>query len=221
MRGVRRRGAQTAGFALLALVGELTGRSLTLRLDLAVHVRPRAAPMAPYYPFLLAGIRLAAALGLAWVAWRLLRAHLSASAGESLLRALGQQRRLGAPRFRLTLRPRLWLAAFGATSLWYLVQSDSDRIREGRWPLLAPWLHTYALPVFAVLSVVLALGWGAVRDWLGRGRALRERHLRAGLPRPSANRRRWRVAGSGRATTGLRATSSAHVFESRPPPLPA
>jgi hypothetical protein len=216
---VRRRGAQIAGFSLLALVGELTGRSLTLRLDLAVHVRPRAAPMAPYYPFLLAGIRLAAALGLAWVAWRLLRAHLSASAGESLLRALGQ-RRLGSPRFRLTLRPRLWLAAFGATSLWYLVQSDADRLRDGSWPLLAPWLHTYALPVFAVLSVVLALGWGAVRDWLAEV----ERYASATFALVCRVLRRTDgVAWHGQRPCDDRAPRHlfGDVFESRPPPLPA
>jgi hypothetical protein len=147
-------------------VGELTGRNITFRLDDAVVVRPRAEPMAPYYPFLLSGIRLAAALGLAWVAWRLLRAHAVASAGETLLRTVGHRRRLGTPRLRFNLDPRLWLAAFGATSLWYLIQSDIERLSEGRWPLLAPWLHTYALPVFAVISIVLALGWSAVRNWL-------------------------------------------------------
>ena len=76
------------------------------------------------------------------------------------------QRRYRRPRLRLELSPRLWLASFGATSLWYLVQNDAERLSQGRWPLLAPWLHTYALPVFAVLSVLLALGWGAVRNWL-------------------------------------------------------
>ena len=215
-----RRGAETVGFALLALVGELTGRSLTLRLDLAFHVRPRAAPMASYYPFLLAGIRLAAALGLAWVAWRLLRAHLSASAGESLLRALGQ-RRLGAPRFRLTLRPRLWLAAFAATSLWYLVQTDSDRLRVGSgWSLLAPWLHTYALLVFAVLSVVLALGWGAVRDWLAEV----ERYASATLALVyRVLRRSGEVAPRRQRPCDDRAPRHlfGDIFDSRPPPLPA
>lgn len=165
MRRARRRSTQVAGFALLALVGELTGRSITVRLDRVLQVRPRAAPMASYYPFVLAGIRVAAALALAAVAWRLVRAHLTATTGETLLRAVGH-RRPGAPRLRLTLTPKLWLAAFGATSLWYLVQADSARLSEGQWPLLAPWLHTYSLPVFAVISVLLAIGWAAVRDWV-------------------------------------------------------
>jgi hypothetical protein len=174
--------------------------------------------MADYYPFLLAGIRLAAALALAWVAWRLLRAHLTASAGESLLRALGQ-RRVGSPQFRLTLRPSLWLATFGATSLWYLVESDLERLSEGRWPLLAPWLHTYALPVFAVLSVVLALGWGAVKDWLAEVEryasatfALVCHALRRTPERPPRHHRPC----DDRAPRHL----FGDVFDSRPPPLP-
>lgn len=165
MRRARRRSTRVAGFALLALVGELTGQSLTLRVDRVLHVRPRGAPMASYYPFLLAGIRIVAALALAALAWRLVRAHLVSGAGETLLRALGH-RHPGAPRLRLSLTPSLWLTAFGATSLWYLVQTDAERLSEGRWPLLAPWLHTYSLPVFAVVSVLIALGWAAVRDWL-------------------------------------------------------
>ena len=55
MRRARRRSTQVAGFALLALVGELTGRSVTLRVDRMLAVRPRVTPMASYYPFLLAG----------------------------------------------------------------------------------------------------------------------------------------------------------------------
>jgi hypothetical protein len=225
VQGSRRRrpariaGLEVAGFALLALVGELTGRNITFRLDDAVVVRPRAAPMAAYYPFVLAGIRLAAALGLAWIVWRLLRAHATAALGETVLRAVGH-RRLGAPRLRLKLDPRLWLAAFGATSLWYLVQSDVERLSEGRWPLLAPWLHTYSLPVFAVLSVVLALGWGAVRNWLHEleryasdvfalvCRALRRDGALPVRPgRPCDDRAPRHLFGV--------------VFESRPPPFPA
>jgi hypothetical protein len=220
VRGSRRRSTQIAGFALLALVTELTGRSITVRLDRVVHVEPMAAPMAPYYPFLLAGVRLAAALALAAFAWRLVRAHLTASAGETLLRALGH-RRVGAPRFRLALSPRLWLASFGATALWYLIQDDAERLSEGRWPLLAPWLHTCSLPVFAVLAVLLALAWGAVRDWVNEVeryatatlalvcRVLRRRggEQRHRLGRPCDDRAPRHLFGE--------------AFESRPPPLPA
>src|SRR5262249_28054971 len=66
--GPHGRGAQAAIFGLLTLVAELTGRSIPLRLDHHVRVEPLAAPMAPYYPFLLAGVRLLAALAVAAVA---------------------------------------------------------------------------------------------------------------------------------------------------------
>ena len=152
-------------FALLALVTELTGRSITARLDRAFHVTPLAAPRTSYYPFLLAGVRLLAALAIVAVVWRLVRAHVTATAGERLLGAIGQ-RGCRRPRLKVTLSPRLWLASFGATALWFLAQADVERLSEGRWPVLAPWLHTYALVVFAVLSVLFALVWGAVRKWL-------------------------------------------------------
>jgi hypothetical protein len=205
-------------FALLALVTELTGRSLTGRLDRAFQVQPLAAPATSYYPFLLAGLRLAAALALAAVVWRLVRAHTTAAAGEAILRRLGQRghRR---PSLRFVLTFRLWLASFGATSLWFLVQSDLERLSEGRWPVLAPWLHTYALPVFAVLSVLFALAWGAVRTWLHEV----ERYV-------AATWARVRRVLHGQESRLLRARrvldlAPRHrfgvVFESRPPPLSA
>ena len=217
MGGLRRRRTEVAVIALLALVTELTGRSITLRLDGRLHVSPLAASVAPYYPFLLAGIRLVAALALAAVAWRLLRAHVTATAGEAFLRTLGQ--RGSHPQLRMTLSPRLWLASFGATSLWFLVQDDADRLSEGRWPLLAPWLHTWALPVFAVLAVLFSIGWGAVRNWLrdverfaASTVAFACRALRREAPGPSHC-----PPCDDRAPRQLFGV----VFESRPPPLPA
>ncbi len=175
--------------------------------------------MAAYYPFVLAGIRVAAAFVLAWVAWRLLRAHAVANAGETLLRAVGNGRRLGAPRLRFNLDLRLWLAAFGATSLWYLVQCDVERLSEDRWPLLAPWLHTFALPVFALISIVLALGWSAVRNWLHEVEryasaifALVRRVLTPPAPVPATQR-----SCADRAPRHL----FGHTLDSRPPPLSA
>jgi hypothetical protein len=203
----------------MALVAELTGRSITYRLDGTFQVHPLTTPMASYYPFLLAAVRVLAALALAAVAWRLVRAHSTASAGEALLRVLGQ-RRVGAPKLRLGLTFRLWLVSFGATALWYLVQNDAGRLSEGRWPLLAPWLHTYALPVFAVLAVVFALAWSIVRDWL----AAVERYAEATFARvaralrsketPLAHFRRTTDDFAPRHLFGV-------VFESRPPPAPA
>lgn len=211
----RRRLQAGAAFALLALVVELTGRAITTRLDSAVNVAPLAAPTTPYYPFLLAGVRALAALLVAVVVWRAVRAHAAAAAGEQLLGRMRSHR----PRLRVTLSPHLWGYSFAATSLWFLVQDDAVRLSTGRWPLLAPWLHTYALPVFAVCSLVLALGWGAVRSWL----ADVERYAASTLARATRLLRaaalpaRRPLVGDDRAPRRLHGV----VFESRPPPLPA
>jgi hypothetical protein len=212
----RRRTAKVAAFALLALAVELLGRSITARIDGALHVRPLAAPDASYYPFLLAGVKIAVALGAAALAWRVARARATAVAGRRLLGRLGH-RRPRAPRVRLTLDPRLWAFSFVATSLWYLVQTDVDRVSAGSWPLVAPWLHTYALPVFAVLAVLVALGWRAVAQWV----AEYEDYAAATIARA---RRVLRT--TTRATRRAR-TSEVHAprllfglaFECRPPPL--
>src|SRR3954471_15612946 len=109
----RRRLAAGAAFGLLALLVELTGRELTNRLDGAFDVAPLATPTTRYYPFLLAGVRVCAALVVAAVAIRLLRAHSSATAAERLLGRIGRR-----PRFRVVLTLRLWGYAFAATSVW-------------------------------------------------------------------------------------------------------
>ena len=210
----RRRLKAGAAFALLALVVELTGREITTRLDGALNVAPLATPTTRYYPFLLAGVRALAALLVAAVVWRAVRAHAAAAAGERLLGRIGRR-----PRLRVTLSPRLWAYAFAATSLWFLVQDDAMRLSTGRWPLLAPWLHTYALPVFAVCSLLLAVGWGAVRSWL----ADVERYAASTLARAkrllqaAAPPVRRRLAGDERAPRRLHGI----IFESRPPPLRA
>lgn len=214
----RRRSAAVAAFALLALVAELVGRSVTLRVDRALSVvEPLTTPTTRYYPFLLAGVKVACALAAAALVWRLLRAHAMAATAERVLATIGHRHTGSLPRLRLRLSARLWLAAFAATSLWYLVQNDYERVAQGRWPLLAPWLHTYALPVFAVLAILLALGWAAIGDWLedvesyaSATLARAHRILRSTLPllrpRPVDDR-------APRHLFGL-------SFESRPPPLP-
>jgi len=98
-------------------------------------------------------------------------------------------------------------------------QRDAEGAAAGRWPLLAPWLHSSALPAFALLSVACALLWGVVRTWLAdyeehaQASVERARRLagRAALrtPRPSLQ-----VLVTPRSIFGL-------AFESRPPPLPA
>jgi hypothetical protein len=204
-------------FGLLALVAELAGRSLTYRLDVGRHVSTPGYAGADYYPFLLAAVKIGIALLLARLAWRFARAHAAAQAAGRLLAAVGS-RPCRAPRVRVVFSPRLWLASFVVTSLFYLVQTDAERLSSGQWPLLAPWLHTSALPVFAVLAVLVAVVWGAVAGWLADYERFAEetladahRALRAsqGVPVNRATDAR-----PPRRLFGL-------AFESRPPPVPA
>jgi hypothetical protein len=206
-------------FALLALVAELAGRSLTHRLDVGRHVRSPSYSGADYYPFLLAAVKLGVALLLARLAWRFVRAHVAARAGRRVLDAVGKHA-APAPRVRLDLSPRLWLAAFLSTAILYLAQTDAEQVASGRWPLLAPWLHTSALPVFAVLAVLVALAWSAVARWLSEYERYAQdtcaragRLSRAASPSPRTARTET-AAAPPRKLFGL-------AFESRPPPLPA
>ena len=206
-------------FALLALTAELAGRSLTHRLDFGRHVDSRPYSGAEYYPFLLAAVKLGVALLAARLAWRFVRAHVAARTARRMLATVGRDA-APLPRLRLDLSPRLWALAFLTTSTIYLVQADAEQAASGRWPLFAPWLHTSALPVFAVLAVLVALAWSAVASWLrayeryaedtwalaervahGVGELPRTAHPRATQPAP-------------RELFGL-------AFECRPPPLPA
>jgi hypothetical protein len=206
-------------FALLALIAELAGRSLTHQLNVGRHVRTPAYAGADYYPFLLAAVKLGVALLLASLAWRFVRARAAARTGRRVLAAVGARPARPAPRVRLELSPRLWLISFIVTSSFYLVQSDAEQAAVGRWPLLSPWLHSSALPVFAVLAVLVALAWSAVSRWLSEyERYARDTCFRASrLAGVSALPRTWpheRVAVPPRKLFGL-------AFESRPPPLPA
>jgi hypothetical protein len=219
MKRARRHQRFSAGlaFALLALIAELAGRSLTHRLDVGRHVGPRSYSGAEYYPFLLAAVKLGVALLLARLAWRFVRAHSAARAGRRVLAAVGKDP-APLPRLRLDLSPRLWMLAFLTTSTFYLLQTDAEQAAAGRWPLFAPWLHSSALPVFAVLAVLVALAWSAVASWLREYEryaedtyARAQRIGRGGLP-PAAHPRA--TASPPRKLFGL-------AFECRPPPLPA
>jgi hypothetical protein len=220
MQRARRHQRLSAGlaFALLALVAELAGRSLTHRLDFGRHVATPSYSGTDYYPFLLAAVKLGVALLVARLAWRFVRAHAAARAGRRLLAATGS-RPEPAPRVRLDLSPRLWLAAFVATSLFYLVQHDAEQAAAGRWPLLSPWLHSSALPVFAVLAVLVALAWSAVASWLSEYERYAQdtcaRAGRIGKASPPPRSQRTETASlPPRKLFGL-------AFESRPPPVPA
>lgn len=203
---------------LLALVAELSGRSLTHRLDVGRHVEAPSYSGAEYYPILLGVVKVALALMLARLAWRFVKARAVARAARRLHAAHGSGSEDRAPRVRLELSPRLWLLSFLVTSLIYLVQMDAERISVGRWPLLAPWLHTSALPVFAVLSVVVALVYRTVQRWLGdyetyaaETAARASRLVTGSLPAPRSGRTERATP---RSLFGL-------AFESRPPPAPA
>jgi hypothetical protein len=203
---------------LLALIAELFGRSLTHRLDFGRHVAAPSYAGADYYPILLAVVKVGVALMLAPLAWRFVKARSVARAAGRLLPA--EEPRAGgrSPRVRLELSPRLWLGSFLATSLIYLVQMHAEGISAGRWPLLSPWLHTSALPVFAVLSVVVALVYRTVERWLSdwESYALEAVARASGLATGLLPVPRVTLAElvAPRSLFGL-------AFEVRPPPVPA
>jgi hypothetical protein len=214
---VRARGHQrllsVLAFGLLSLVAELVGRSLTHRIDVGRHVSSPSYAGADYYPVLLAAVKIGIALLLARIAWRIVKAHATERAACRLIAAVGK-RPDAAPRMTLRLSPRLWLAFFAVTSLMYLVQVRA----EAAAPLYG-WLHTSALPVFAVLAVVTAVLWRAVQRWLAdyelyadRVAAEARRLVRA--PATMPRRAPERAGTPPRTLFGL-------AFESRPPPLPA
>jgi hypothetical protein len=212
---LRRRGLAT--FALLVAVTEVTGRSLTARIDRALHVAPLANSHAAYYPVLLVTLKAVAALALAALLARAVRARATADAGGRLLHAIGHRDHARAPRLRATLSPRIWFASFVATSAVYLIQADVEGAAAGRWPLFSPLLHTYALPVFAALAVLVAFAWRFAR-WLYDVEDFAERtlaHVRRILSVVARPRPRYSRPGDDTAPRrrfGL-------AFESRPPPL--
>jgi len=123
------------------------------------------------------------------------------------------------PRVRLALSPRLWFAIFALTATTYLVHADLDHVASGRWALFFPWIHSSALPVFAVVSVLLAVLWSAVQRWLADYERFAEdaarlaRHLGRSLP-PATSFPRIVLAVPPRRRFGL-------VLDSRPPPASA
>jgi hypothetical protein len=162
-------------------------------------------------------VKIGVALLLARLAWRFARARAAERAARRVLAAVGSTPARPLPKVRLALSPRLWLLSFLATSGLYLVQTDSESAATGRWPLLAPWLHTSALPIFAVLSVLVAIAWSAICRWLADYEryaleTVAQARLLAGgaaLPTPHAAPV---SASAPRRLFGL-------AFESRPPPV--
>ena len=200
---------------LLALVAELAGRSLAHRLELGSRVGSTGYSRADYYPFLLAGVKVAVALMLARLTWRFARAHAAARAAHRLAEAIGVHTVRRAPRVRIELSRRLWLVSFVVTATLFLVQADAERLLARQGGLLDPWLHSSALPVFAVLAVIVASVFRTVELWLGDYERLAGeviayvRRLVEPSPAPCRLFLRTRTP---RSLFGL-------AFESRPPPL--
>lgn len=149
-------------FGLLAVSAELVGASLTHRIDLGRHVRSPSYSHAAYYPALLIAVKAGISLLLVSLLWRMLRAHAIERTARRAAGAVGGD----APRPRITLSPRLWLAFLAVTASAYLVHVDVTRPAGGRWALFFPWVHSSALPVYAVLAVLVAMVWSAVCRWL-------------------------------------------------------
>lgn len=208
-------------FCVLVVIAEVVGRSLIGHVDRLFHVEPLARPDASYYPFLLVAVKTVGAIVFAGLLARGTRAWATADAGNRLLNVVCHGHEQRAPRLRAALSLRVWLAAFAATSLLYLVHADADGIAAGRWAVFSPWLHTYALPIFAGLAFVVALIWRfaswlyEVEEYGVRAIARVHRILTAALT-PSTRRAHSRAADdvAPRRRFGL-------SFESRPPPLPA
>lgn len=190
-----------AAFGLIALAAELAGCWLVTWIDVGRHLPTPSYSGAAYYPVLLVLVKVGIALMLARLAWRVARARA----------ALRMHGATGRPRVRVRLSPRLWLVFFALTSTIYLAQADAERMSA-----LSPWLHTSALPVFAVLAVVCALMWSAVQRWLADYEEYAEKAVSRVLLRPARMRalRPTALSVPPRRLFGL-------AFESRPPPLVA
>lgn len=213
-RRTPRRQTAVAAFVVLVLAGEVVGRWAVAHLPLAAHVPERRHGGADAWPAVLIVAKVGMALLLARLAWRVSRAHRVALGAERVLGAIGRRGSRPAP--AIGLSPRAWLASFSAMVALYALPTSSGELTSGCCPLLEPWMHTQALPVFALLAVAVALLWRTVSGWLAAfERYANELQARAGrwLSSPIAGRWLAAILGSPRSRFGV-------SFESRPPPAP-
>ena len=214
-----RRLAGFGAFALLALVAEISGRSLTVRLDLGRHVATPSYTRRELLPVPARrreGRRRADAR----------RARPGASSRRAprpararrLLARRRRARRAHAARPRSTLSLRSWALAYALTAGIYLVQTDSERFAAGQWPLVSPWLHTSALSVFAVLSVLVALRLRRGLALARRLRALRRAGGRGGTLSPAPARAARHAARAQRRSILRGASSGSPSSPARLPP---
>lgn len=214
--GMTRRRQLAAGALVVAvLAGEVAGRWLAAHLPLVGHVPQRGHSGLDVWPAMVVAAKIGIALLLARLAWRFVKAQHVAAAAERALRP--RRFRETRPLPTIGLSPRAWLVSFAAMSILYLAPTSTAELEGGGcWPLVTPWLHTQALPVFAVLAVVIAVLWRTLSRWLCALERYGERlrrlfgHVRA-LP---VRRYRSPVDRGPRALFGL-------AFESRPPPAAA
>lgn len=193
----RRKWLPRLALVVLVLAAEVAGRSLAFRIDVGRHVGRFSYVDAAYYPFVLVAVKVGVALTLARLAWRFFQARRVAS-------LLGS-----APRLRVRLSWRLWLLSFVGTTAVFLLQTNAEHAA----------VHSSALPVFAVLSVLTAVVWRGVARWLAdyesyaRESVAHAWALAAGAPTLVPRRPR----------AGEVAPRRLHgvCFESRPPPVPA
>jgi hypothetical protein len=164
MERARRHQRLLAGlaFGVLAVAAELVGAGLTHRIDLGRHVRSPSYSHTVYYPALLAAVKVGIALLAARLVWRVVRARATERDAHRVIGVAAAEM----PRPRVAVSPRLWLAFFAVTATAYLVHADLSGLASERWAYFFPWVHSSALPVFAVLSVLMALAWNAVQRWL-------------------------------------------------------
>jgi hypothetical protein len=202
-------------FGLLAVTAELVGAGLVQRMNVGRHVSSPSYRHAVYYPALLIAVKIGIALLLASVLWRVLRARATERTARRVLGVLLED----APRVRIVLSPRICLAFFLVTATTYLVHADAMHVAGSRWALVFPWVHTSALPVFAVLSIVMSVVCCAVERWLtayelyAEAAAARARSLRPDCE-SRARFPRIVLAVPPRRLFGL-------VLDGRPPPLTA
>ena len=213
-----RRLAGIGAFGMLALVAEIVGRSLTVRIDVGEHVPTPRYAGADYYPFLLAAAKVGVALMLAALTWRFVKARSAARTGRRLLAVVGG-RPLDAPRMRVELSLRSWTLSYVLTAGFFLVQTDSERWSAGRWPLVYPWLHSSALSVFAVLAVLVSLLYRAVARWLSDYERYAE--ATATAARSLARRLRESLLWHDRTESAPPRRLFGLAFECRPPPAAA
>lgn len=209
---VSRRQLAAGAFVALVLGGEVAGRWIAEQLPVLGHPPGRPHGGLDAWPALAVGAKVAIALLLARLAWRLTKARRVASAGERIARLRG--RRLSRPAPTIGLSPRVWVASFAAMSLLSVVPTSSA---EAARLVATPWLHAQVLLAFGIVAVLVAVLWRTVSRWL----AALERYAEAvgrlarrwGLVR-ATHRRETVVRTAPRVLFGL-------SFESRPPPLPA